>query len=213
MSRRKIIEGLPLPAFLRPTPRTGAVLEVERHRKHFGGIHAVSGATPATSSAGEIHALIGPNGAGKTTLFNLVSGLFAPGYGHACASRRARSHGCAPDRDLPARPGALVPDHQPVQGPDDLREPAAVAAGAARRALQRLARYRQLPRHPRRDRRTDAASSASRASRTIQGGDLSYGGQRLVDLGHRAGLQAAGAAARRTAGRPGRRRARAGIAT
>src|SRR5207302_8835240 len=28
-----------------------------------------------------LHALIGPNGAGKTTAFNLVSGLFAPDHG------------------------------------------------------------------------------------------------------------------------------------
>ena len=75
MSKRRIYEGLPLPAFLRPAGLTGTVLEVEGISKHFGGIRAVSGAS-LQIGAGEIHALIGPNGAGKTTLFNLVSGLY-----------------------------------------------------------------------------------------------------------------------------------------
>ncbi|HWX05346.1 MAG TPA: branched-chain amino acid ABC transporter ATP-binding protein/permease, partial [Bradyrhizobium sp.] len=75
MSKRKIYQGLPLPSFLRPDGLTGAVLEVEGVAKHFGGIRAVSNASLKVG-AGEIHALIGPNGAGKTTLFNLVSGLY-----------------------------------------------------------------------------------------------------------------------------------------
>jgi branched-chain amino acid transport system ATP-binding protein len=75
MSRRKIYEGLPLPAFLRPESLKGTVLEVKGVSKKFGGIRAVSDAS-LRIGAGEIHALIGPNGAGKTTLFNLVSGLF-----------------------------------------------------------------------------------------------------------------------------------------
>jgi branched-chain amino acid transport system ATP-binding protein len=80
MSKRKIYEGLPLPAFLRPVAAQGTVLEVANVSKHFGGIRAVSGASLALGS-GEIHALIGPNGAGKTTLFNLVSGLYHPDQG------------------------------------------------------------------------------------------------------------------------------------
>jgi branched-chain amino acid transport system ATP-binding protein len=75
MSKRKIYQGLALPSFLRPEGSTGAVLEVEGVAKHFGGIRAVSNASLKVG-AGEIHALIGPNGAGKTTLFNLVSGLY-----------------------------------------------------------------------------------------------------------------------------------------
>ena len=75
MSRRKIYEGLPLPAFLRPKGLNGTVLDVRGVSKSFGGIRAVTDASLQVG-AGEIHALIGPNGAGKTTLFNLVSGLY-----------------------------------------------------------------------------------------------------------------------------------------
>src|SRR5579871_5328013 len=75
MSNRKIYNDLPLPAYLAPKGGVGTVLEVKGVSKQFGGIRAVTGAS-LTLGAGEIHALIGPNGAGKTTLFNLVSGLF-----------------------------------------------------------------------------------------------------------------------------------------
>jgi branched-chain amino acid transport system ATP-binding protein len=75
MSRRRIYDGLALPACLAPDRTEGLVLDVEGVGKRFGGIQAVSEAA-LSLHAGEIHALIGPNGAGKTTLFNLISGLF-----------------------------------------------------------------------------------------------------------------------------------------
>jgi branched-chain amino acid transport system ATP-binding protein len=51
-----------------------AILAVRDVAKHFGGIHAVDGASFEVRR-GSITALIGPNGAGKTTLFNIVTGF------------------------------------------------------------------------------------------------------------------------------------------
>ena len=80
MSRRKIYDGLELPGFLRPQGKQGTVLSANSVSKHFDGIRAVIDAS-LTVEAGEIHALIGPNGAGKTTMFNLISGLYEPNSG------------------------------------------------------------------------------------------------------------------------------------
>jgi ABC-type branched-subunit amino acid transport system ATPase component/ABC-type branched-subunit amino acid transport system permease subunit len=79
-NKRRVYDGLALPAFLRPQGTTGTVLGIEGVSKHFEGIRAVEDAS-LTVGAGEIHALIGPNGAGKTTVFNLVSGLYVPNTG------------------------------------------------------------------------------------------------------------------------------------
>jgi ABC-type branched-subunit amino acid transport system ATPase component/ABC-type branched-subunit amino acid transport system permease subunit len=81
MDARRIHAGMALPASLVPRMQgEGAALEVREIAKSFGGIHAVTDMS-LTLHRGEIHALIGPNGAGKTTAFNVISGLFAPDRG------------------------------------------------------------------------------------------------------------------------------------
>ena len=56
------------------------MIKVEDIHKHFGGFHAVDGATMEIKE-GSITGLIGPNGAGKTTLFNVIAGVLEPTSG------------------------------------------------------------------------------------------------------------------------------------
>jgi len=56
------------------------MIRVENLHKHFGGFHAVDGASLRIAE-GSITGLIGPNGAGKTTLFNVIAGVLPPTSG------------------------------------------------------------------------------------------------------------------------------------
>jgi branched-chain amino acid transport system ATP-binding protein len=56
------------------------ILELQKVRKHFGGIKAVESFS-LNVDEGDIVGLIGPNGAGKSTLFNCVAGVFPPTSG------------------------------------------------------------------------------------------------------------------------------------
>jgi branched-chain amino acid transport system ATP-binding protein len=180
MSKRKIYEGLPLPGFLMPDGLKGTVLEVKGISKHFGGIRAVSNASLQVG-AGEIHALIGPNGAGKTTLFNLISGLY------------------------PLDEGTIRLNGHEIQGvPSDL-----ICHRGLARSFQITNLFRGLPIYENlrlslqaqsggrfniwRDIDSYAGIHAETADlikflglegiEEIEAGELSYGGQRLVDLG------------------------------
>lgn len=180
MSRRKIYQGLSLPAFLRPKAQDAQVLEVTGVSKNFGGIQAVRHAG-LTLSSREIHALIGPNGAGKTTLFNLISGRFEPTEGKVRLLGRE------------------------IQGLD----PAQIChAGLARSfqitnlfeglTIEENLRLSAQAKHPARynfwrdvDSFGDITADTAELMKFLglegiedtRAGDLSYGGQRLVDLG------------------------------
>ncbi len=56
------------------------MIKVENLHKHFGGFHAVDGASLEIAT-GSITGLIGPNGAGKSTLFNVIAGVHKPTSG------------------------------------------------------------------------------------------------------------------------------------
>jgi branched-chain amino acid transport system ATP-binding protein len=80
MAARRI-EEQPFPTFLqRPNHADGAVLKAIGLAKHFGGLKAVQETTIILKDR-TLHALIGPNGAGKTTAFNLICGMFRPDAG------------------------------------------------------------------------------------------------------------------------------------
>ena len=180
MSRRKIYEGLPLPGFLVPEGLKGTVLEVKDVSKHFGGIRAVSNAS-LQIGAGEIHALIGPNGAGKTTLFNLISGLFPVDSG------RIRLNG----EEVQNIPSELI-CHRGLTRSFQITN---LFRGLSiyenlRLSLQaqshgRFNIWRDIDSYP--DIHCETAELIKflglQGIERIEGGELSYGGQRLVDLG------------------------------
>ena len=180
MSKRRIYEGLPLPAFLRPQARHGTVLEVDAVSKRFGGIRAVSDASLVVD-AGEIHALIGPNGAGKTTLFNLVSGLVPPGGG------TVRLNG----QNVSGRPAHVICQ----QGLARSFQITSLFRGLSiyenlRLSLQarhpgRFNAWRHIDSYPEIHAETTELIRflGLEGIEAVQGGELSYGGQRLVDLG------------------------------
>src|SRR5947207_3327728 len=89
MAGREISQDAPLPAALadRKAP-DGPVLIARELAKSFGGIRAVANADIIVEDR-TLHALIGPNGAGKTTAFNLVSGMFPPDKGFITVAGRA----------------------------------------------------------------------------------------------------------------------------
>ncbi len=66
--------SLPLATPVRAQASSGALLQIEKARKQFGGVIAVNDVSFEVG-AREIVALIGPNGAGKSTTFNLITGV------------------------------------------------------------------------------------------------------------------------------------------
>ena len=180
MSKRRIYEGLPLPAFLCPAGLQGTVLQVDAVSKRFDGIRAVSNASLAVE-AGKIHALIGPNGAGKTTLFNLVSGLFRPDDG-TVRLNGAEIHGLPPHRICQfglARSFQITNLFRGLSIYENLR------LSLQARHSARFNAWRDIDFYP------DVHAETAELIRflglegieEIQGDELSYGGQRLVDLG------------------------------
>ena len=180
MSARRI-EVLPLPEFLRPkTAVNGAVLSASRIVKSFGGIKAVQGVDIAIADR-SLHALIGPNGAGKTTAFNLLSGMYKPDEGNVSLKGEAIA-GNTPEEIATAGIGRSFQITNLF--------PALSVGENIRLAVQ--------ARHPRRfDPLTNALSIEAINTETdavvrylglagiemAEAGMLSYGGQRLLDMG------------------------------
>jgi ABC-type branched-subunit amino acid transport system ATPase component/ABC-type branched-subunit amino acid transport system permease subunit len=180
MSKRRIYDDLALPAFLVPEAAQGTVLEVEGVSKQFGGIRAVTKAGLEVN-AGEIHALIGPNGAGKTTLFNLTSGMFAPDNGTIRLHGRPIG-GSSPD--LICHQG-LARSFQITSLFRDLSIYENLRLSLQAKNPMRFNLWRDIDSYPEIHAETAELTKflGLEGIESIQGGDLSYGGQRLVDLG------------------------------
>jgi branched-chain amino acid transport system ATP-binding protein len=171
----------PLPPFLVPSDHgNGAVLEAQGIAKSFGALKAVAGVDIRVRDR-SLHALIGPNGAGKTTAFNLISGLFTPDEGDVVLRGRSIA-GLSPERITEAGIGRSFQITNLF--------PALSVEENLRLAVQ--------ARHPRRFDPWTAARSLDDVERETaalirylgvagmeraEAGALSYGGQRLLDMG------------------------------
>ncbi len=170
-----------LPPFLRPDGVVdGVILAARGIAKRFGGLKAVDGVTLLVRDR-TLHALIGPNGAGKTTAFNLISGMYRPDAGTVTLSQTSIA-GFAPERICAAGIGRSFQITNLF--------PALSVADNIRLAVQgrRPGRF-----NPWRDARADreAAAETTEILRWLglagleraEAGSLSYGGQRLLDMG------------------------------
>lgn len=180
MAGRAISEE-PLPPFLVPPDRTdGVILEARGISRSFGGLKAVQGVDIQVRDR-RLHALIGPNGAGKTTAFNLISGLYRPDEGDVLLRGRSIA-GLSPEKITQAGIGRSFQITNLF--------PALSVEENLRLAVQ--------ARHPRRfDPWTPARSVTVIERETAalgrylgvagmepaEAGTLSYGGQRLLDMG------------------------------
>src|SRR6185295_17775395 len=181
MAGRTVTQNPALPSSLRrPAESREASLKVRDLRKRFGGIHAVDGAS-FTVSDRTLHALIGPNGAGKTTAFNLVSGLFPPDGGTIELAGRSIA-GLRPEDITTAGVGRsfqITNLFLALSVAENLR----LAVQARHR--HRFAVWRSV--HA----LTDVAGETAELIGFLglsgvehaEAGSLSYGGQRLLDMG------------------------------
>jgi len=181
MNARSIEQGMPLPEFLKRAPHAdGIVLEARDLAKSFGGIKAVTDASLAVRDR-SLHALIGPNGAGKTTVFNLMTGMFAPDHGSVVLAGQAIA-GLPPFRIAAAGLGRsfqitnLFPR---VSIAENLR--LAVQA----RDASHFGGWADAQRNERVTARTAELIRYLGLSgiEHAEAGSLSYGGQRLLDMG------------------------------
>lgn len=179
MSARSIgAELQPIPGFL----KRGAALDLKATHvsKSFGGIAAVKDVSVVIKGKG-LHALIGPNGAGKTSFFNLLSGMFA-------ANKGVISYG---DQVLPqanpnkiclqgvARSFQITNLFKELSVYDNLR------LSLLAKDEKRLNMFSHVDSLQELNAKTDELVTylGVRGMEQALAEDLSYGGQRLVDMG------------------------------
>ena len=171
----------PLPAFLKPADHAAEpFLEARGIAKSFGGIKAVQGVDILVRDR-SLHALIGPNGAGKTTAFNLISGMFVPDDGEILLRGRSIA-GLSPEAITAAGIGRSFQITNLF--------PALSVEENVRLAIQARHRHRFDPWAQARA-LADIERETAELIRYLgvagmeqaEAGALSYGGQRLLDMG------------------------------
>ncbi|MEF7615330.1 branched-chain amino acid ABC transporter ATP-binding protein/permease [Aquincola sp. MAHUQ-54] len=166
------------PAFL-PHSR-GESVKARGITKSFGGVKAVAGVTVTVADRG-VHALIGPNGAGKTSFFNLLSGMFAPSAGTVAFAGR-QLEGASPDRVCSA---GIARSFQITNLFKGLSVRDNLVLSVMARSSARTSPWRRVDALPDVQRETDELTRflGITGMEHATAEDLSYGGQRLVDMG------------------------------
>ena len=174
-------EEMPLPAFLIPERHDdGPILTARRIMRSFGGIKAVDGVDIEVRDR-TLHALIGPNGAGKTTAFNLLSGLHKPDAGSVEFLGRSMT-GLSPERIAAAGMGR------------SFQITNLFPALSVRENIRLAIQARDKGKFSVLSKARDNATVNARTDETMrylgiagmdaaEAGSLSYGGQRLLDMG------------------------------
>ena len=155
-------------------------LDVDGIAKNFGGVQAVRGVGFQVKDR-SLHALIGPNGAGKTTAFNLISGMFPPTAGKVRLDG-VDIAGLSPEAVTQAGLGRSfqITNLFPTLSVAENVRLAAQARHPARFSLWR--RADTLPGV--REETSELLRWTGLAGvETAEAGSLSYGGQRLLDMG------------------------------
>jgi branched-chain amino acid transport system ATP-binding protein len=180
MAARRLSDD-PLPRFLTPAAHVdGVVLEARDIAKSFGALKAVQGVDIKVRDR-SLHALIGPNGAGKTTAFNLISGLYTPDEGDVLLEGRSVA-GLSPEAITAAGIGRsfqitnLFPEltvEENIRLAVQARHPQRFNPWAAARAIDAI------------EQETAAVVRylGVAGMEHAEAGALSYGGQRLLDMG------------------------------
>ena len=181
MASRTVVAGAGLPqVYRRPAASEAPVLVGEGLVKLFGGIHAVDGVTLVVKDR-TLHALIGPNGAGKTTAFNLVCGLYPPDRGTIMLEGRSIA-GLKPESITAAGVGRSFQITN-LFGGLSVHENLRLAVQA--RNARRFAVWRSTQSLA--DVTAETAELITFLGLTgierAEAASLSYGGQRLLDLG------------------------------
>ena len=149
--------------------------------KSFGGIHAVQGFNLSVHDR-TLHALIGPNGAGKTTAFNVLSGLYRPERGTVELDGRSIA-GLKPEDITSAGVGRSFQITNLFGGLSVEGKYPSCRSSPLAHSLRDVAFNRFNRRCQCRDRGTSRLSRSCRHRASAEASSLSYGGQRLLDMG------------------------------